>query len=114
MTVARDGNDPSFHFNTRSINGLLSLRLWRTDTKEVLWHVNLNYYRERRLKYGEIPMEFRTFNGGVNRASQSYPVRNQKPQTLPSSATFMVELVYQYDTWFAPSGQSVYFLFSTD
>jgi hypothetical protein len=114
MKVVRDGNDPVFHFQTRGINGLLSLRLWRTDTKEVLWDVNLNYYRERRLRYGEIPTEFRTFNSGLNRASQSYPAGNQQPQPLPPSTTFMVELDCQYDTLLSPAVQPAYFLFSTD
>jgi hypothetical protein len=114
MRVARDGKDPVFHFQTRGtgMNGVTRLRIWRTDTKEVLWDVSLPYYSERRLRYGEVPTEIQASTG--NRASQNFPVRNQKPQPLPSGTSFTVELVYQYDTSFAPSGGAAYFLFSTD
>lgn len=114
MTLAQDGNDPVFHFRTRGMNGLLSLRLWRTDTKQVVWDVNLNYYRESQVRYGEIPMQFRTFNGGLNRATQNYPIEGKKPLPLPPNTTFMVEIDCQYDTLLSPAVQPAYFLFSTD
>ena len=114
MAVARDADELVFHLRTRSVNGLLGLRLWRTDTKEVLWDVNLNYYPGGQLRYGEIPTEFRTFNGGLNRGRQNYPEGNRKPQPLPPSTTFMVELDYQYDTLLSPAAHSAWFLFSTD
>lgn len=73
MKIARDGKEPVFHFQTRGMGmgGVTGLRIWRMDTKEVLWHVSLPCYSERRLGYGEVPTEIQASTG--NRASQSFP-----------------------------------------
>lgn len=114
LRVTQESNEPVFHFQLRSINGLSGLRLWRADTKQVLWDVSLNYYREKRLKYGDIPKNFRSFNGQLQRAYQMEPSEKQKPAPLPSNKTFIVEVHYQYDTSFAPSTGVAYFSFTTD
>lgn len=114
MNITQRGQDTDFHFRTRGMNGLTRLRLWRTDTKEVLWEVSLNYYRGSHLRYGDIPKGFRSFNGNLRDAKQIYPVGKQRPLALPRSTAFMVELDYQYDDFLAPSTGDAYFSFATD
>ena len=114
MTVTQQGKDTDFHLRTRGFRGLSSFRIWRTDTKEELWYVNLNYFRGEHLTYGEVPKSFRTFNGNLNNARQEYPPDARKPAPLPPTATFMVELNCTYDAMFGPAGQSAFFLFATD
>jgi hypothetical protein len=114
MTVTQQGKDIDFHLRTRGFHGLSSFRICRTDTEEELWCVNLNYFRGEHLTYGEVPENFRTFNGGLNNARQEYPSAARKPAPLPPSAMFLVELHCSYDAMFGPSFQSYTFLFATD
>ena len=42
-------------------NGLLQLIIIDTSNSKTIWDIELNYFREASLKYGEIPQDFETF-----------------------------------------------------
>jgi hypothetical protein len=114
VSVQQQDSTVDFQFQTRSFNGLGGLRVWRADTKEVFWDVNLNYYNEKHLKYGDIPKGFRTFNGNSNSATQNFPALGHQPSPLPSNAKFILELTCLYDTMFSPAFRAYYFSFTTN
>ncbi len=99
-----------FEFYPRGINGLLGLRVWQADTKELLWDVNLNYYRGARWRYGDVPRDFETFKGARNSASQNCPDKNKKPRPLPADRRLFASVDCQYDSFMAASSRT--FLFS--
>jgi hypothetical protein len=113
MTITQEGKNPAFHFQFQGINGFIQLRLWRADTKQVLWDINLNDYCENHLGYGEIPTRFKTFNGNVNDAVQNFPKKGE-PLSLPPNTTFIVELSSQYDADISAYAETGRFSFSTD
>ena len=114
VDIRQEDHDFVFQIRTRSINGLLDLRLWQVDTKEIFWDINLNYYKEPELRYGEVPDKFTTFNGGQNRAEQNIPRNHQRPRPLPANQNFYLALDCQYDTILAAASKVFYFSFSTD
>jgi hypothetical protein len=113
-TARQRGSDTEFDIATRGINGLLGLRIWRADTRETLWDVNLNYYPGPKLAYGEVPADFETFNGAQNSARQNFPPDDQKPMTLPINSQLFVEVDCQYDHFISAACRCFYFLISTD
>ena len=110
LAIKQDDNRTYFEFSMHRYNGLLGLRLWKTDTKELLWDMNLNYYREERLEYGNVPKFFLSFNGAQQRATQNFPADNQKPRAFQPNSRFMVDIDLIYDT----SSTSRMFSFKTD
>jgi len=113
VSVQQQGKNLNFQFRTRGVNGLLDILIWRADTKEPIWYENLDYYNENHLKYGEVPMNFKTFNGAINSAEQTFPTNGQKPSPLPPNIKFFLRIDYQYDTFAAFAGVSDY-AFVTD
>ena len=113
MTAKQRGSDVDFEFGTRGINGLLEFRVWRADTRELLWDVNLNYYGGARLTYGDIPKDFTTTNGNQQSATQIFPADGAKPKRLPASGKVFMEVQCQYDALDAPSTRSFDFAVTT-
>ena len=78
-------------------NGLLQLIIIDTSNSKTIWDIELNYFREASLKYGEIPQDFETFNGGTDSAEQNFPVTG-KPLTLVEGKIYKLYTDWQYDT----------------
>ncbi len=95
-----------FKFKHENVNGLLQLIVWEEGAKDILWDVNLNYYTGDTLKYGEIPIQFITFNGVKNSAKQNYPINNIAPIAVPVGSIIYVYISYQYDTFISPASSS--------
>lgn len=108
------GPDISFDIRAKGINGLVDLRIWQTDTKEVIWQINLNSFNGPRLGYGEVPVGFKTFNGGSGNAKQVVPSGDKRPSPLPAGKSFILVLGVQYDTMMSAAMRPFYFSFSTD
>ena len=60
LEAKQHGTEISFDIRANRINGLLDMRIWQMDTKEVIWQINLNSYNGARLNYGEVPVGFKT------------------------------------------------------
>jgi len=114
LAVRQTGTNLDFEISTEHVNGLLGLRVWQADAKEVFWDIALRYYREPRLAYGVVPTDFKTFGGGTSSAEQKFPASGQRPRALPSSTTFLTSIYFQYDTMFDAKVREVYFSFATD
>lgn len=114
LAVRQTGTNLDFEISTEHVNGLLGLRVWQADTKEVFWDIALRYYREPRLAYGVVPTDFKTFGGGTSSAEQKFPASGQRPRALPPSTTFLTSIYFQYDTMFDAKVREVYFSFATD
>lgn len=108
------GADTGFQIRAEGINGLLDLRIWEEETKTVIWQVNLNYFNGSHLGYGEVPGEFKTFNGATGSAKQLFPNAAEHPSRLPAGKSFIAALIGQYDTVGGASVRVFYFRFSTD
>jgi hypothetical protein len=113
MTAKQRGSDVDFEFGTRGINGLLEFRVWRADTRELLWDVDLNYYGGARLTYGDIPKDFTTTNGNQQSATQIFPADEAKPKKLPASGKVLVEVECQYDDFAAACSRRFDFAVTT-
>jgi hypothetical protein len=114
LSVGEEDGTTVFHIPTRGVNGVISIRLWRADTKELLWHVNLNSYQGSRLMYGEVPRYFTTFNGGRISAQQIYPAKDGKPKRFPGESRIFVMIEIQYDTFIAASAGALNFVLTPD
>jgi len=114
LNARQEDGSTTFEFSTRGINGLLGLRVWKADTKELLWDVNLSYYRGPRLRYGDLPRDFETFNGQKDSATQAFPAKREKPRPLPANSKLYVSVDCQYDSFMAASSQTFLFSITTD
>lgn len=101
-----------FEIGTAHVNGLLDLRIWQEDTGEVFWHVALDYFNGRRIKYGEPPVNFKTFNGGEGSAKQIVPESGKPPVPPPLGKSFIIAVTAQYDTWTSAASKTFYYSFS--
>jgi len=101
-----------FEIGTAHVNGLLDLRIWQEDTRGVFWHVTLGYFNGRRIKYGEPPMNFKTFNGGEGSAKQIVPETGKSPVPPTIGKSFIIAVTAQYDTWTGAASKTFYYSFS--
>ena len=100
--------------STEGINGLLGLNMWQADTREMLWRVNLDYFRGPQLVYGHVPAGFMTINGGKNSAEQIFPAKGLRPPPLPPRRKIFVAIEAQYDEFMSASARTFYFELNTD
>jgi hypothetical protein len=114
FSTSEEKGQTALHFAAQRLNGLLGIRIWRADTKDLLWAANLNYYKEPRLIYGEIPRDFATFNGGKNSAQQAFPSDSKPALAFPSDTRLLVAIDLQYDTFMTASTTVRYFEIKTD
>ncbi len=114
LTAQQTTTNLDFTISTEHVNGLLGLRIWQADTKELFWDVDLRYYREPRLTYGVVPTDFKTFGGVTSSAKQKYPASGERPRPLPPSTQFRASLLCQYDTMMDAAMREFYFSFATD
>ena len=98
----RQDGGVDFLFDYKNVNGLLHMQIWGKESRAILWDVNLNYYAGDKLKYGEVPSEFLTFNGVENYARQRYPLNNKAPEAIPLDKEIYIRLEYQYDEFISP------------
>lgn len=108
LSLDQSRGSTEFVFSTHGINGLLSMRVLRYDPGELLWHMNLNYFRGHRLRYGEIPDVW------PNIARQEFPKDGEEPKPLAPDSKFLVTIECQHDVFIAPSVTSVLFILRTD
>jgi hypothetical protein len=114
VTVHQMGDKEIFEITTHHINGLMQFTLWRSDTKDLIWDVNLRSYLGPELVYGDIPVNFKTFKGGSYSAEQEYPASNMRPARLPSNCRLYLIVGMQYDTFMAASATISKFALTTD
>lgn len=114
LAVRQTGSHTVLDVSTEGVNGLLGLSIWQADTRELLWKVNLDYFRGKQLVYGEVPAGFTTINGGENSAEQTFPAKGLSPPPLPSKRKIYVAIEAQYDEFMAASVRVFYFELSTD
>ena len=114
LTLQQTTTNLDFVISTEHVNGLLGLRVWQADTKELFWDVDLHYYREPRLTYGVVPRDFKTFGGVLSSAEQKFPTGGERPRPLPPSTQFRASILCQYDTMMDAAMREFYFLFATD
>ena len=107
----RQDGSIDFLFDYKNIGGLLHMRIWEKDSHTLLWEINLNYYAGDKLKYGEVPSGFLTFNGVRNYARQEYPLNNKPPEAIPVDEEIYVIINYQYDEYLVPCTSSVNYMF---
>ena len=89
LAVVQEEDHLAFRFETKNLNGIVGIRMWRADTKQVLWKVDLNYFRGSQLAYdGPVP--------------------------LPASTKFFVQVEVQYDTMMTAASRGFYFAMTTD
>jgi len=109
VTIQQHEQAFDFQFHTHGIIGFMSLKLWSADTKQIFWDVNLNYYNEHTLRYGQIPHAFTTFNGVQNEASENSP-----PLPLPPNQRFYLAIVTLHNAFPEPATGAFWFSFATD
>ena len=114
LEAKQHGENIDFDIRTKGINGLLDLQIWQTDTKEVIWQLNLNSFNGTTIEYGKVPVGFKSFNGGTYDAEQMVPLTGKRPGPLPAGKSFIIALGAQYDTLTSAAMRPFYFLFSTD
>ena len=114
LTLQQTATNLDFAISTEHVNGLLGLRIWQADTKELFWDVDLHYYREPHLTYGVVPRDFKTFGGVLSSAEQKFPAGGERPRPLPPSTQFRASILCQYDTMFDAHLCEFYFSFTTD
>ncbi len=85
-----------FNVDYGRTNGLLRLQIFEQDPRSLIWDVNLHYFHEPKLSYGEVPQGFITFNGSTNSAAQVFPA-NGAPEKLRSGEEYVLKTDWQYD-----------------
>jgi len=103
-----------FNIQTEGINGLLGIKISQADTKDLLWDVDLAYFKGGRLTYGVVPTNFEIINGSSSSAKQLFPASGTKPRAFLPGKDFDLALSVQYDTVTTASMRTFYFSFSTD
>lgn len=63
---------------------MLELEVLDKITGEIIWSVNVDYWPGGHVKYGQLPSNFSTYNGGVNSAVQEFP--KEEDRTTPWAA----------------------------
>jgi hypothetical protein len=114
LAVRQSGSHTILDVSTEGVNGLIGLNMWQADTRELLWKVNLVYFRGKQLVYGAVPANFTTFNGVESSAEQTFPAKGLPPPPLPPSRKIYVAIEAQYDEFMAASVRVFFFELSTD
>jgi hypothetical protein len=109
VTIQQHEHDFDFQFHTSGVIAIMGLTLWGADTKQLFWAINLNYYNEHRLRYGQVPTAFTTFNGVRNSATQNHP-----PLPLPPNQHFYLAIVCLHRAFPEPATATFLFSFATD
>ncbi len=91
-------NELIFKIKYGTTNGLLRLIIRDAETNSIVWDINLNYFYEEKLAYGEIPKEFETDNGVINNAKQNIPA-DGKPVDLVEGKVYEIYSDWQYDAF---------------
>jgi hypothetical protein len=114
LSVQQTTTNLLFDVSTKHVNGLIGLRVWQADTKDLLWDVDLHNYRGPRIAYGVVPSDFETFAGLTSNAKQKFPVGRERPRPLAASTQYRVAVLCQYDSMMSASVREFYFAFATD
>jgi hypothetical protein len=113
IAVIESEKEQVFEFDIENAMGLGQLGIWDPEDKEWLWQVQLNYFRDHKLSYGEIPKGFTTQNGGINNARQIYPKKDVKPKELPPNKNLLMSVTMLYD-FIGRSSTTRFFRLQTD
>lgn len=104
----------AFKIEYGDVLGLLGAYFWVEDTREPLWGVNLDYFHEKSLIYGEVPADFVQKNGGTARGKQLYPEEGNA-ENVPSNKRIALCLTYAYNSFISGrSSRRQYFTFLVD
>lgn len=114
LSVQQTTTNLHFDVSTTHANGLVGLRVWQADTKDLLWDVDLAYYRGPRIAYGVVPSGFKTFSGLTSNARQKFPAGRERPPPLAASTQYRVAVLCQFDSMMSASVKEFYFAFATD
>jgi len=114
LSVQQTTTNLHFDISTAHVNGLLGLRVWQADTKDLLWDVDLHYYRGPRITYGVLPSDFKTFAGLTGSAKQKFPADSERPRSFAPSTQYRAAVLCQYDSMMSASVREFYFAFATD
>jgi hypothetical protein len=95
-------------------NGVIGLRLWNAESKELFWDIVLDSFMGSHIRYGELPANFKGYNGVTYNARQLFPSGGRKPRALLPSANYYLAVDCQYDTYLAACMSVSSFSFSTD
>lgn len=114
VSTQQGDNSFDFEFSTQGITGLGGLRVWQADTRELLWDIDLYYYKEPRLTYGDVPTNYQTFNGVRLDAHQHYPIYGERPRSLVAGKRYFVSIECLHGTLLkAEATPQFFFSFST-
>jgi hypothetical protein len=115
LTGHQSGSDAIFEIHTTGINGILGMSFHHADaTGDLLWRVKMYYFNGPYIKYGDIPIGFKIFNGSTGKANQEFPASTARPRSFLPNEQIYISVLCQYDTAFEASTGSWYFLASTD
>jgi hypothetical protein len=89
------GNEVVFRIVFAHANGLLQATVWEKETRKTLWDINLAYYKENTLRYGEVPKYFMSFNGAPESAKQDYP-DGESALPIPRGKDIILRLIYSF------------------
>ncbi len=113
-TVVKHQDTVAFHIDQKGGSGLVGLKIWDADLREMLWVLDLDYFKGDSVSYGVIPQSLRTHNGTPAKATQIFPPNGVTPKSLPKQNRLFLELICQYDSEAAASVKSFWFTFSVD
>jgi hypothetical protein len=111
LAIVQSGTNITFQVATKNVRELLSLRVWKRNTKETLWDISLSCRPDATFDYGSVP---ELPNPWGNFATQRFPLHNERPRSPPPQSDFAIELTCQYDKWFGACMKDFYFSFVTD
>jgi hypothetical protein len=112
FTAKINGGQIEFRFGYHNVNGLLSMMVWEKESRAKLWDIDLDYYFRPLLKYGEVPLNFTTFNNAPERsARQKFPPDSSPPQAIPVGKEMLVQIRYQYDSFISACSSEKFFSF---
>jgi len=114
LSARKEGTNLVFDIKMSRVNGLLGMDIWQVDPNEYFWKVNLNYFNDSTLTYGQVPSNFRTFNGALNGAEQEFPNPGIKPRALAPNKTYCIALSWQNSDLTEWTSGALYFLTTTD
>jgi hypothetical protein len=114
LSVQQTTTNLDFDISTTHVNGLLGLRVWQADTKDLLWDVDLHHYPGPRITYGVVPRAFKTFAGLTSSAKQKFPTPKETPRSFAPSTQYRAAVLCQYDSTMSASVREFYFAFMTD
>ena len=114
LSVQQTATNLHFDISTAHVNGLLELRVWQADTKDLLWDVDLHYYPGPRITYGIVPRDFKTFSGSTSSAKQKFPALRETPRSFIPGTQYRAAVLCQYDSMMSACVREFYFAFATD